>query len=72
MTTVEYHIDVIEAAPDGKPDAESLAQHLRPLGNDGWELVSLELNADLERFGLSHLLVFKRIAAPMDRGSSEA
>jgi hypothetical protein len=61
MATIEHHVEVFEvAAPDGRPDVERLAEHLRSFGDDGWELVSLSFDVELERFGRSHVLVFKR------------
>jgi hypothetical protein len=63
MTMVEYHVDVIEKSEaGGRIDVDALLRHLTGAGSDGWELVSADFDLDLERFGRSHLLLFKRFS----------
>jgi hypothetical protein len=64
MPMVEYHVDVIEQSEaGGKLDVDALLGQLRGAGSDGWELVSAGFDIDLERFGRSHLLLFKRFSS---------
>jgi hypothetical protein len=64
MPMVEYHVDVIEQSKAGGTiDVEALLRQLRGAGSDGWELVSAGFDVDLERFGRSHLLLFKRFSS---------
>ena len=61
---VEYHVDVIQRSETGgEIDVDALLRQLRGAGSDGWELVSAGFDVDLERFGRSHLLLFKRSRA---------
>jgi hypothetical protein len=61
VPVVEYHVDVIETSKaGGNIDVDALLRQLRGAGSDGWELVSAGFDIDLERFGRSHLLLFKR------------
>jgi hypothetical protein len=41
---------------------DDLDDKLKKYGKDGWELVSLNLDADLKGSRDGHLLVFKRMA----------
>jgi hypothetical protein len=60
---VEYHVDVIEISQaEGRIDVDSLLRQLRGAASDGWELASAGFDLDLERFGRSHLLLYKRFS----------
>jgi hypothetical protein len=65
MAKVEHHVEILDVSEeeDGRPDAERLAEHLRRFGADGWELVTLSFEVELQRFGRCHVLVFKRLEA---------
>jgi hypothetical protein len=64
MPMVEYHVDVIDMSEaGGTVDVDALLRQLRGAGRDGWELVSAGFDIDLERFGRSHLLLFKRFSS---------
>jgi hypothetical protein len=63
MPMVEYHVDVIDRPEaGGRIDVDALLRQLRGAGSDGWELVSAGFDIDLERFGRSDLLLFKRFS----------
>ena len=60
---LEYHVDVIEISEaGGKIDVDALLRQLTGAASDGWELVAAGFDLELERFGTSHLLLFKRFS----------
>lgn len=61
MPEYEYKTGVLTLAVGrDKLRLNDLDDSLKKHGNDGWELVSLNLDADLKGSRDGHLLVFKR------------
>jgi hypothetical protein len=48
----EYAVDIWDLrATDGRPNTPKLVRHLREIGDEGWDLVSLTFNVDLADHG---------------------
>jgi Domain of unknown function (DUF4177) len=63
MIRFEYRTEVLTSMVGrDKLRVGDLEDELRKYGADGWELVSLTLDADLRGMRNGHLLVFKRAA----------
>jgi hypothetical protein len=61
MAKFEYRTEVLTSMMGrDKLRAGDLEDLLRQYGDDGWELVSLNLDADIRGQRDGHLLVFKR------------
>jgi hypothetical protein len=61
MTKFEYKTEVLTSMVGrAKLRVDDLEDVLRKFGDDGWELASLTLDADLQGSRDGHLLVFKR------------
>ncbi len=61
MTPFEYKTEILTSLVGrDKLRVEDLDDVLKKHGDDGWELVSLNLDADLRGARDGHLLVFKR------------
>ena len=61
MPKFEYHTEVITSVIGrDKLRVDDLNGTLRKFGDDGWELVSVSLDANLQGSRDGHLLVFKR------------
>jgi hypothetical protein len=56
----EHHFEVTEMADNARSNIETLAAQVRAFGDEGWELVYVGLGVDVERFGKSDVLAFKR------------
>ena len=41
-------------------DVETLAEHIRRAGEQGWQLVSVAYAVELARFGRGHVLIYVR------------
>jgi hypothetical protein len=63
MPGFEYKTEVLTSMVGrDKLRLDDLDDKLKKYGKDGWELVSLNLDADLKGSRDGHLLVFKRMA----------
>jgi Domain of unknown function (DUF4177) len=63
MPGFEYKTEVLTSIVGrDKLRLDDLDDKLKKYGKDGWELVSLNLDADLKGSRDGHLLVFKRMA----------
>jgi hypothetical protein len=63
MPGFEYKTEVLTSMVGrDKLRLDDLDDKLKKYGRDGWELVSLNLDADLKGSRDGHLLVFKRMA----------
>ena len=61
MLKFDYKTEVLTSMVGrDKFRVEDLDRKLKQYGEDGWELVSVALNADLRGMRDGHLLVFKR------------
>jgi len=61
MPKFDYKTEVLTSMVGrDKLRVEDLDRKLKQYGEDGWELVSVALNADLRGMRDGHLLVFKR------------
>jgi hypothetical protein len=61
MPKFEYKTEVLTSMVGrDKLRLDDLTDKLKRYGDDGWELVSLSLDADLKGSRDGHLLVFKR------------
>jgi hypothetical protein len=61
MARVEYKTEVLTSMVGrDKLRVEDLEETLQKFGADGWELVSLTMDADLRGSRDGHLLIFKR------------
>ena len=61
MPKFDYKTEVLTSmVGHDKLRVEDLDRKLKQYGEDGWELVSVALNADLKGMRDGHLLVFKR------------
>ena len=61
MATYEYKTEVLTSLVGrDKLRVEDLEDTLKKYGADGWELVSLTMDADLRGSRDGHLLIFKR------------
>ncbi len=61
MTPFEYKTEILTSLVGrDKLRVEDLDDVLKKHGDDGWELVSLNLDADVQGARDGHLLVFKR------------
>lgn len=59
----EYHTEVLTSVMGrDKLRVEDLSKTLKKLGAEGWELVNLDIDADLKGVRDGHLLIFKRPA----------
>lgn len=64
MPQFDYHAEVLTTMVGrDKLRVDDLDDALKKYGSDGWELVSLNLDADLKGVRDGHLLVFKRAVA---------
>jgi hypothetical protein len=64
MASVEYKTEVLTSMVGrDKLRLDDLDNVLKRYGKDGWELASLNLDADLKGSRDGHLLVFKRPAS---------
>lgn len=64
MPKFEYKTEMLTSMVGrDKLRVEDLEDELRKYGDDGWELVSLTLDADVRGARDGHLLVFKRAVA---------
>jgi hypothetical protein len=64
MASVEYKTEVLTSMVGrDKLRLDDLENVLKKYGKDGWELASLNLDADLKGSRDGHLLVFKRPAS---------
>jgi hypothetical protein len=61
MATYEYKTEVLTSMVGrDKLRVDDLEDTLQKFGADGWELVSLTLDADIRSSRDGHLLIFKR------------
>ncbi len=61
MATYEYKTEVITSMLGrDKLRVDDLEDTLQKFGADGWELVSLAMDADIQGARDGHLLIFKR------------
>jgi hypothetical protein len=61
MPAFEYHTEVLTSLVGrDKLRMDDLNDKLKEYGDQGWELVSLAIDADLQGTRDGHLLVFKR------------
>jgi Domain of unknown function (DUF4177) len=61
MPKIEYKTEVLTSMVGrDKLRVGDLEDELRKYGDDGWELVSLTLDADIRGSRDGHLLIFKR------------
>ncbi len=61
MPKFDYKTEVLTSMVGrDKLRVEDLDRKLKQYGEDGWDLVSVALNADLKGMRDGHLLVFKR------------
>ena len=61
MATYEYKTEVLTSLVGrDKLRVEDLEDALKKFGADGWELVSLTMDADIRGTRDGHLLIFKR------------
>ena len=61
MATFEYKTEVLTSMVGrDKLRVEDLEDTLKKFGADGWELVSLTMDADIRGSRDGHLLIFKR------------
>ena len=61
MTTYEYRTEILTSVVGrDKLRLDDLDDALRKYGDEGWELVSVNLDADVKGSRDGHLLIFKR------------
>jgi hypothetical protein len=68
MRTIEHAVDVWDLAGlDRRLNAGKLLEHLRQFASEGWELVWIGVDVELEDHrGPCHVLVFKRVVEDTD------